>query len=239
MAQNRLASESLWTAASWSAFALTIAILAVGFFQAEPDATAMVPVPAGLVVDECSDADCSATRRSVRLPGFLIDRAEVTVRQYRRCVEAGGCSILGLQRSSVGGPSGLRDVTSEHCHWGRLGRDDRPINCVSWTQADTYCRWAGKRLPTRDEWRHAAADARRRDRKPDRGLIRRLWILAGPPELVDMSGSVSEWTADSVLNRRGLVEVLGASWAREGSRGRSAPLSLFHRDMATGFRCAR
>ncbi len=239
MAQDRLASDRLWTAASWSAFALTIVILGVGFLQSEPNATAMVPVPAGLVIDECSDGGCSDARRPVRLPGFLIDRAEVTVRQYRRCVEAGGCSILGLQRSSVGGPSGLRDVTSDHCHWGRIGRDDRPINCVSWTQADMYCRWAGKRLPTRDEWRHAAADARRRERKSNRGLVFRLWTAAGPPELVDMSGSVSEWTADSVLNRRGLVQVLGASWADGRSSPRSSPLSLFHRDMATGFRCAR
>jgi formylglycine-generating enzyme required for sulfatase activity len=42
------------------------------------------------------------------------------------------------------------------CNWGRPGRDKYPINCLDWSQADTYCRWAKKRLPTEAEWEKAA-----------------------------------------------------------------------------------
>ena len=74
----------------------------------------------------------------VMIPTFMIDRYEITNEQYSQCVEDGVCQEpLSLQAS-------------------RFGGSRQPIVGVSWFDASTYCRWAGKRLPTEAEWERAA-----------------------------------------------------------------------------------
>lgn len=81
------------------------------------------------------------------LPPFSIDKTEVTVAAYRGCVQAGACS-----EPTVGG----------HCTWGKPGSDGHPVNCVDHRQATAFCAWAGRRLPTKDEWKAAACGEERR-----------------------------------------------------------------------------
>ncbi len=80
--------------------------------------------------------------------GFYIDTHETTVSHYVDCVEAGACLP----------PQGRLWNNHEPLatNWDEPGREEHPINNLSWAQADAYCRWRGKRLPTDLEWLRAA-----------------------------------------------------------------------------------
>jgi formylglycine-generating enzyme required for sulfatase activity len=78
---------------------------------------------------------------TVQVASFRLDTYEVTVGAYRLCVKARACS---------------EPIVHEGCNWGRADREDHPVNCVDWLQAEAHCRWAGKRLPTEEEWEYAA-----------------------------------------------------------------------------------
>lgn len=78
----------------------------------------------------------------VTLAAFNLDRYKVSVAQYRLCVQAGVCKVPG--------------VDDANCNWNRPDREDHPINCVSQTDAQDYCGWIGRRLPTSYEWEYAA-----------------------------------------------------------------------------------
>ncbi len=124
--------------------------------------TNSVEVPAGPFragCDKTLDTQCgglpdAAELHTVEVPEFRIGMTEVTVEDYRACVQAGRCSAAEVDRTLSQRCGVSRQ--GNNCNWGKPGRQNHPMNCVDWFQANTYCEWAGGRLPTNDEWEKAA-----------------------------------------------------------------------------------
>ena len=88
--------------------------------------------------------DKNAPVHKVHLDAYWIDTREVTNAQYREFVAA----------SKRAAPRYWQDA--------KYNKPDQPVVGVSWEDADAYCAWKGKRLPTEAEWERAARGAHSR-----------------------------------------------------------------------------
>lgn len=103
----------------------------------------------------------SFTPYRAEVAGFEIDRTEVTAAQWMACRKGGGCA---RNRELWWTTTLPEDSDRPYCNvdTGKLqavmgpGREDHPMNCVARWEAEDYCKWAGKRLPTAIEWEFAA-----------------------------------------------------------------------------------
>lgn len=167
---------------------------------AEPNVMALVPAGEFVMGTNTRLSD-EGPEHKVMLPGFYIDKYEVTNLQYKKFIDA----------THYKSPPHFENRTYPK------GKVDHPVVYVSWTDALAYCTWAGKRLPTDEEWEEAARGKDGRiypygnefDFNKSNGPVR--WAAlkqAGdttpvgafedgksPYGLYDMSGNVWEWTA--------------------------------------------
>jgi len=120
--------------------------------------------------DESRAYDNERPRHDVDLGAFQIDVAPVSNGEYLRFIEDGG-----YQREDLWTPEGWQVLGEQgwegpaywqrqEGRWSRVGfgrtrplDPNRPVIHVSWFEADAYARWAGKRLPTEQEWEKAAS----------------------------------------------------------------------------------
>jgi formylglycine-generating enzyme required for sulfatase activity/serine/threonine protein kinase len=223
-----------------------------------------VAIPGGTFTmgDNHLDSD-SRPEHQVTLSPYCIDKTEVTVAAYRKCVDNGKCD--------------KPEKPHPYCIYDKEGLDKHPMNCVTWFEAKKYCQIIGGRLPTEAEWEFAArgTDGRKYPWGNQAPTSSRLnwsgkedgWEFTAPvgsyPSdkspfgALDMAGNVWEWTADSFSrysmenstnpHRSGSLASLrvnrGGGWSsddpsrvRAASRGRDDP--GFRLDNL-GFRCAR
>ncbi len=182
---------------------------------------------------------------SIQVPTFWIRRTEVTVDEYKACVDAGVC---------LGDPPGK---VPQRCNWAHRGeRGDHPMNCLDWQMADNYCTWTGARLATESEWEFAATS--RGTRRPfpwgkaepsctlahttacEPKITRPVCSLpAGhtQQDLCDMAGNAYEWTLDAFQDNytdhptHGGATLVESEFRalRGGGIGSDEPLTVYNR----------
>ena len=121
----------------------------------ETDAAVMDYVPAGSfwmgsTTDDRYAYQNEMPQREVTLDAFWIDQTEVTNAKYAACVNAGVCdppTAFGMIK--------LNSMTRDS-YYDNPEFDNYPVVYVNWFSAQTYCEWAGKRLPTEAEWEKSA-----------------------------------------------------------------------------------
>ncbi len=164
------------------------------------DGAPAVLIPAGVFV---MGDDENSPRREIYLDAFYMDRYEITVDRYAKFLKATG----NLKKPDDWPASDLNKI------------GDYAVIGVDWHDADHYCRWAGKRLPTEAEWERAArggdgrkypwgaeepTSAHARFAVPSSNAVYpdgisqvgKLSKGMGPFGMYDLAGNAWEWVAD-------------------------------------------
>jgi serine/threonine-protein kinase len=169
------------------------------------DGMVQVLIPAGSFqmggVDSKAASDEIPPHR-VTMIEFWMDKVEVTNGMYLLCVNAGACRLPFAMKSD-----------SRDSYFNNPDYKNHPVTYVGWGEAQAYCEWAGRRLPTEAEWERAARGDDLRiypwgDQQPDTSLANINGFVgdtahvgsypagASPFGVLDLAGNVAEWVND-------------------------------------------
>ncbi|TET37049.1 MAG: hypothetical protein E3J72_07085 [Planctomycetota bacterium] len=203
----------------------------------------------------------SVGKIKLTVPAFKIGVYEVTNRQYREFINAGGYST-GEYWSRIGWQWKMRNGFTRPGFWydSKFNGDRQPVVGVSWYEAQAYCKWLSKasgkkyRLPTFGEWWRAAAGPKgatwpwgSSDKNPPANLrdsaSRSTAVVGKYPKgnsavgCRDIVGNAAEWCS------RGLRHyACGGSWMtflEDVSLDSLRPIRSTMRLNQLGFRCVR
>jgi formylglycine-generating enzyme required for sulfatase activity len=169
----------------------------------------IIDIPAGtfMMGSENGDEDEKPVHR-VTLDAYKINKRVVSNKDYNECVSAGKCSKPTYKNGAcfLWTNQGLSKITPPN----ELLAPNNPVVCVSWKQANDYCKFRGMRLPTEAEWEYAATNggttafAWGNERPtPDKARYKSRSTVsvytnsaAGKHNLIDKNGNVWEWVSD-------------------------------------------
>ena len=181
-------------------------------------------------------------RKSIRFQGFYIDRYEVTNKDYKKFVDAVRYQPP-LNWEDGNYPTGMGNL---------------PVTFVSWDDAHAYAEWAGKRLPTAEEWEIASRGPEGRLYPWGESFETQTLNIdrqqGGPAEVgthaddlsaydvYDMGGNAMEWTASQYEGSKDFFVLKGSSWVGKPFEARGAnrtPGEAVYQLSHIGFRCAK
>ncbi|CUS32972.1 hypothetical protein COMA1_10912 [Candidatus Nitrospira nitrosa] len=174
---------------------------------------------------------------------YWIDKYPVTNEKYRAFIEAGG-----YENQACWSPEGWKWKTEKNitrpAYWydSKWDKPNHPVVGVSYYEAEAYAKWAGKRLPTEQEWEKAARgeDGRRYpwgeefDKQKCNSYesayttpVSQYPQGASPYGCYDMAGNVWEWCTRGYDEQKKDTRVIrGGSWGSS-----SGMLCVSYRDL--------
>lgn len=200
-------------------FASAISMLTMGTCLAQPaniisrpDGAEMILIPAGAFIYGANQKEIKARLKQLKagwadiygtehpkqiktLPAFYIDRYEVTNEHYNSFVQA------------------TKRPLSRFMHYPQLNEPKQPVVGIGWSDAEAYCDWSGKRLPTEEEWEKAA-----------RGTDGRTWPWGNEKKPVIYNGKETEFFAPVAVGSYpksdspyGVADMAGNIWEMTSS----------------------
>ena len=169
--------------------------------------------------------DNEGPRHRVFLEPYEIATRPVSNAEFRTFIEDGGYRRPELWLS-LGWATVEREGWSCPMYWfrGEGGRwhqysmhrgvtalrDDEPVCHLSYFEADAFARWAGQRLPTEQEWEHAASDLPLDGVVAEEGRLHPAPLDHVETEPARFFGDLWEWTSSSYAAYPGYAPPAGA-----------------------------